>query len=75
MRKEGEEKMKMEFYVTDVLEIIRSGVERKDVYLRIAARSIAKELRENGRPDLEGYVLGLIGDEPMLVPQSKGEKK
>lgn len=62
---------RMEFYITDVLELIRSGVERRDVYFRMAARSVAKQLRENGRSDLEHYVLGLIGDEPTLVPQSK----
>ena len=66
---------RMEFNVTDVLELIRSGIERRDVYFRIAARSIAKELRDNGRTDLEHYVLGLIGDEPVIVPQKKEEKK
>ena len=62
---------RMEFNVRDVLDLIRSSVEKQDVYFRMAARSIAKELRENGRSDLEHYVLGLIGDEPVIVPQSK----
>lgn len=66
---------RMEFNIRDVLDLIRSSVEKQDVYFRMAARSIAKELRENGRSDLEHYVLGLIGDEPVIVPQRKEGKQ